>query len=355
MTAILVLLCLAIAGRELYLAFERRRPVCAPELDDIRTQVAALKDTRDALDRLRSEQRAEVQRLTEGHAAHDHALQRTDARIRSILTQINERMLPEVTARLTEQREAVDRLSDEVARLRGHLAARLDQAVAASLGADPVDTVAGTLTATGTASRADLAKVYEHFAETLGLDIELETPLKDGTRYYLCGRSPRDLEREFFDLLHVLGADAPPAPAAAPPQDGGPHVFAAALSAQAPAQSHSVDGDAPANALQEHSQQAPADSAAALNSASPDTTAQPASSVVGAAKELLACLGSFETGCAQLGPLVVVRTQDDITCGVLALAQLRRGDVVDVLHDPVAAAARLRDLPPGRFRRLPIT
>ncbi|MBX6767877.1 MAG: hypothetical protein IRY90_12125, partial [Actinomadura rubrobrunea] len=140
MTAILVLLCLAIAGRELYLAFERRRPVCAPELDDIRTQLAALKHTRDELDRLRSEQRADLQRLTDGHAAHDQALQRTDARIRSILTQINERMLPEVTARLTEQREAVDRLSDEVARLRGHLAARLDQAVAASLGADPVDT-----------------------------------------------------------------------------------------------------------------------------------------------------------------------------------------------------------------------
>ncbi|GAA4137907.1 hypothetical protein [Actinomadura keratinilytica] len=295
MTAILVLLCLAIAGLELYLAFERRRPSSAPELADIRTRLSALKHTRDDLTRLRTD----LDRLADGHAAHDQALQDADARIRSLVAQINERVLPEVTARLTEQRETVDRLADEVARLRGHLVARLDQAVAASLGADPVDTVAGTVTP----SPPDLADTYERFARHLGLGVELRSPLDDGTRYHLSGRSPRALERDFFDLLNTLRDETAQRRGTDRGADEGPHALRPLLET---------------------------------------------------ARQMLACLGSLDSGGVQLGPLVVVRDRDGLLCGVLSLAELRHGTVVDMLHDLPEAAAQLRRLPQGRFCRLPV-
>ncbi|GLZ13662.1 hypothetical protein Acsp04_38970 [Actinomadura sp. NBRC 104425] len=295
MTAILVLLCLAIAGLELYLAFERRRPSSAPELADIRTRLSALGRTRDDLTRLRTD----LDRLADGHASHDRALQDADARIRSLIAQINERVLPEVTARLTEQRETVDRLAGEVARLRGHLVARLDQAVAASLGADPVDTVAGTVIP----SLPDLADTYERFARHLGLGVELRSPLDDGARYYLSGRSPRALERDFFDLLNTLRDEA----------------------ARRHGRDHGAEDESP-HALEP---------------------------LLETARRLLACLGSAESGGVQLGPLVVVRDRDGLLCGVLSLAELRHGMVVDTLHDLPEAAAQLRKLPQGRFCRLP--
>lgn len=139
MTVILVLLCLAIAGRELYLAFERRRTPGAPEIADIRTQLRALKGTRDELETFRASQQDRLDRLTADQDRDREALAETDARIRSLITQINDRLVPDVSDRLKrqreaadEQREAVDRLSTEVAGLRAHLVGRLDGAVAAS-------------------------------------------------------------------------------------------------------------------------------------------------------------------------------------------------------------------------------
>ncbi|MES9604064.1 hypothetical protein [Actinomadura sp. NPDC000929] len=172
MTVILVLLCLAIAGRELWLAFERGRTPGAPEIADIRTQL------RDA-----------------------------DARIRSLVAQINDRLVPDVSGRLKEQREAaeeqraaVERLAAEMAELRGHLARRLDQAAAASLGADPADLVTGSLTVAPAEARPASSGPFERFAEHHGLRVELT----DGDRYYLSGRSPRGLERDFIDLVAAL-------------------------------------------------------------------------------------------------------------------------------------------------------
>ncbi|GAA4104975.1 hypothetical protein [Actinomadura miaoliensis] len=318
MTAILVLLCLAIAGRELYLAFERRRPSSAPEIADIRTQLSALKHTRDDLTRLRTD----VDRLTDGHTTHDQALQDTDARIRSLIAQINDRMLPEVTARLTEQRETVDQLAGEVARLRGHLVTRLDQAVAASLGADPVDTVAGTLTP----SRPDLADAYERFAHHLGLRVELRTPLDDGTRYYLSGRSPRALERDFFDLLHTLRTT--------------------------PFDRHALQAADKTSPGQHDGRQTARDGNREPLEAAADDRRSPKPSLQ-AARDMLTCLGSLEPGGMQLGPLVVVRDRDGLLCGVLSLAELRQGTVVDTLHDLPTAAAQLRQLPQGRSCHLP--
>jgi hypothetical protein len=207
MTVILVLLCLAIAGRELYLAFERRRTPGAPEIADIRTQLRALKGTRDELEGFRASQRERLDRLTAEQDRDREALAGADARIKSLITQINDRLLPDVSGRLKqqrdaadEQREAVDRLAAEVAGIRAHLVRRLDQAVAASLGAGPADLIAGTLTVAPAAARPSLTGLYERLAEHHGLRVELA----DRDRYFLSGRSPRELESEFLDLVAAL-------------------------------------------------------------------------------------------------------------------------------------------------------
>ncbi|RFS87162.1 hypothetical protein D0T12_02635 [Actinomadura spongiicola] len=203
MTVILVLLCLAIAGRELYLAFERKRIPAAPEIADIRTQLRALRGTRDELESVRRSQAERLDRLTREQDRDREALGEADARIRSLITQINDRMVPDVNDKLHRQREATERLAADVAGLRTHLARRLDQAVAASLGADPVDIVAGTLRVEPPEARPPVAGAYERFTAHHGLRVELT----DLDRYYLSGRSPRGLERDFIELMRVSRAD----------------------------------------------------------------------------------------------------------------------------------------------------
>ncbi|MFS2294702.1 MAG: hypothetical protein FWJ90_18745 [Actinomadura sp.] len=210
MTVILVLLCLAIAGRELYLAFERSRSPGAPEIADIRTQLRALKGTRDELESLRASQRERLDGLERDRERDREDIDAADARIRSLIAQINDRMVPEVNDRLNRQREAADlqrdaveRLAAEVAGLRAHLVGRLERAAAASLGAAPADVVAGTLIVRPGALRPGVAGPYEQFAERHGLRVELT----DRNRYFLSGRSPRALESDFVDLVRGLCAD----------------------------------------------------------------------------------------------------------------------------------------------------
>ncbi|MBD2898518.1 hypothetical protein amrb99_74900 [Actinomadura sp. RB99] len=288
MKVILVLLCLAIAGRELYLAFDRRRRAGAPEIADIRTQLTALKDTRDELEHFRSAQRERLERLTAERAAElapltagqdrlAESLRETDDRIGSLVAQINDRMVPEVNERLNTQKAALERLAADVAALRAHLVARLDQAVAASLGAEPADLVAASLTAAPDAARAALADPFERFLERYGLWCELA----DGDRLYLSGRSPRGLERDFIELLAALR----PGPGAA--------------------------------------------------------TAEAAA--------LLDALRGTARAAAQVGPLLIVRTSGDLLCGVLPLAELRLPETAGLLDDPSRAAARLRRLPAARL------
>ncbi|MVZ99243.1 hypothetical protein F8568_002335 [Actinomadura sp. LD22] len=116
MKVILVLLCLAIAGRELYLAFDRRRRAGAPEIADIRTQLTALKGTRDELERFRSAQRERLERLT--------------AQIGPLLIVRTPRellcgVLPLAELRLPETAGLLDDPSRAAARLRRLPAARL--------------------------------------------------------------------------------------------------------------------------------------------------------------------------------------------------------------------------------------
>src|SRR5690349_6054636 len=85
MEVVLVLLCLAIAGRELYLAFERRRSPGAPEIADIRTQLRELKRTREELDGVRAAQREGLDRLSREQDRDREALAAADVRIRSLI------------------------------------------------------------------------------------------------------------------------------------------------------------------------------------------------------------------------------------------------------------------------------
>ncbi|MFI0449043.1 hypothetical protein [Actinomadura sp. 6N118] len=309
MTAILILLCLAIAGRELYLSFDRKRSGTAPEIADIRTQLTALKGTREELEEFRGVQREQLERLAAGQVTHAESLQETDARIRSLISQINDRMLPEINDQLTQQRGSVDRLTGEVARLRGHLIGRLDQAVAASLGADPVDTVAGGLGTEGTEAPSGLIRAYERFAERYGLRIELSDPTGEDTNwkahYYLSGRSPRGLERDFIDLVRRLRASG----------------------SASGATSGSASGGA---------------SGGTSGGASNGTETE-------AANALLHSLHDIEMGGAQVGPFVLVRTPEAMLCGVLSLAELRKAGPARLLADPVGAAVRLHGLPESRF------
>ncbi|TDB85033.1 hypothetical protein E1264_22555 [Actinomadura sp. KC216] len=287
MTVVLVLLCLAIAGRELYLAFERKRIPGAPEIADIRTQLRALKGTRDELESVRTSQREQLERLAREQDRDREALGEADARIRSLIAQINERMVPDVNEKLSRQREllagqdeAVRALAAEVAGLRANLARRLDQAVAASLGAEPVDMVGGVVRAEPSPAREALTGPYERFTGHHGLRVELT----DVGRYYLSGRSPRGLERDFLDLVRSLRAE--------------PWV---------------PSGDATE------------------------------------IRDLLDVLGSADRGAVQIGPLLAVRTPESLVCGVLPLAELLRPETAGLPDDPPAAARRLRLLPETRY------
>ncbi|WP_026412176.1 hypothetical protein [Actinomadura oligospora] len=274
-TVVLSLLCLAIAGRELYLAFERRRTAAEPEIAELRARVAALGRAGDEVARLRADHGERLDSLALEQLRTTGTAADLDDAVRALARRVDESLAPEVAA------------------LRRHLVARLDQAVAASLGADPVDTVAGALSG----DSAALAPAYERFVTRFGMRVEL-TDERDGiVRHYLSGRSPRALERDFIDLLRVLRA---------------------ALSS----------GTGPGSTLD------------------PERAADGGD--VAAARRLLAALRDVSPGGAQVGPLVLVRTADALLCGVLPLAELRVAGT-DPLADPSAWTQRLRRLPPGRL------
>jgi hypothetical protein len=69
-------------------------------------------------------------------------------------------------------------------------------------------------------------------------------------------------------------------------------------------------------------------------------------------QDLLRALQDVESGFAQIGPMVAVRTPDRLRCGVLTLAECRALDTVALIGDPAAVAGRLAGLPAERVRDL---
>ncbi|TNY37897.1 hypothetical protein [Thermomonospora catenispora] len=285
-TVTLILLCLAIAGRELYLAFDRKRPApdpaAAAEIAALRDRVAELEAAvrRPAPAPVPADVEPVERRLAEAEAA----LRDADARIAALLEQVNERLVPEVNHRLAEQRDLTDRLAADVARLRRQVRRRLEEAVIASLGGDRVDVVPGLVGGAVPAERRGaLADAYEGCAAAFGLQVELAEPGGDKrwhARYFLSGVGPRELERDFLGLLREL-------------REGEPRR---------------------------------------------------------AVRALLTGLHGVPEGVAQIGPLHVVRLPQVLLCGVPPLADLlRRRRPAAVVGDPRALADRLRALPQTRW------
>ncbi|ACZ00253.1 hypothetical protein [Thermomonospora curvata] len=310
-TVVLILLCLAIAGRELYLAFDRKRTpeeqITAAELAALQARLSELESELQAAsatgpppapalqaakpdDAAESASRAALQnrlddiepRLTR----QEEGLRVADTRIRSLIEQINDRVLPEINERLAEQRDTTDRLAAEVARLRRQMRRRLEEAARASLGGDPVDVVRGLLGGKVPASaRVALTEAYERCAAAHGLQVELADSSGDKTpwhtRYYLSGTSPRELERDFLKAMGALRGGA-----------------------------------------------------------GPDR--------LGELQPLLSELCRLEEGLVQIGPLLIVRASGTLLCGVRPL--------VESLHrDPSSAAVKDLQTLAGRLLELPAT
>jgi hypothetical protein len=109
----------------------------------------------------------------------------------------------DLNQRITRTLEA---LEQNLANVLRYTIGQLDQAVSTTLGgADPAaGTVSGGLCGTDAAHRPALSRAYELCSRTNGLTIRFRVPLKTSAwhvRFYLTGKSPRELEGGFLSLL----------------------------------------------------------------------------------------------------------------------------------------------------------
>ncbi|MCW2914631.1 MAG: hypothetical protein JWN52_2699 [Actinomycetia bacterium] len=109
----------------------------------------------------------------------------------------------DLNQRITRTLEA---LEQNLANVLRYTIGQLDQAVAATLGGgDPgAGTVSGGLSGMDATHRPALSRAYELCSRTNGLVIRFRVPLKTSSwhvRFYLTGKSPRELEGGFLSLL----------------------------------------------------------------------------------------------------------------------------------------------------------
>ncbi|MDX6739279.1 hypothetical protein [Actinocorallia sp. A-T 12471] len=187
---------------------------------------------------------------------------------------------------------ALEEIEEVVADLLGYASGELDHAITATLhdGTEPLTTVGGSLMSADPALREVLSDVYERCVEGSGLHVRFRDVEDDVTRYYLTGRMLEELGGGYTSLLLSLTLDA-------------------GLSATR----HGAGGDA------------------------------------GSVKALLRALHESAGAVARIGPLVVCRTADALVCGVLTLAQSVEFERRRLHADPAAAAATLRELPVSQF------
>ncbi|MCW2918354.1 MAG: hypothetical protein JWN52_6422 [Actinomycetia bacterium] len=193
--------------------------------------------------------------------------------------------------RLTQAFQTVDEV---VADLLRHTLAQLDQETAETLGERAADTqtIRGAIACATTEFQGALVQIFEQCTRHHDLELRFKVSM-GGARpqevYYLTGRSPRWLRQHFADVLQSLRSDM-----ASPAED-------------------------------------------------------PAEDDVAALQSLLHAVNATGEGFAQIGPVVIVRTQDTLLCGVLTLAECRDFDTATLAGDPIASAVRLRTLPPHRL------
>ncbi|MFD0691785.1 hypothetical protein [Actinomadura fibrosa] len=218
-TVILVLLCLAIAGRELYLASDKRLPQAQAELRQLRSQVAELSKRHEAL-------RAEVaaaasepsgipipqpQPPAQPDGVPVQALDRLEAvggKVERLEKEIGE-MTAEL-AGLDLERNAqralarsLDAVEQDVTELHREMLDRLDR---------EEGVVTGVLLSEEGEAEALLAEAYERCAAEYGLRVRVRDQRSArtangsywGTVYYLSGRRQEALAEELFSYVRGL-------------------------------------------------------------------------------------------------------------------------------------------------------
>jgi hypothetical protein len=196
-------------------------------------------------------------------------------------------------------------VEDVVSDLLHYTGGELDEAVRSSLrGGRPAGRalLPGRLWTRDPQLQDVMADVYERCLRTVGLDTRLRTGEGEPDeprrrRFFLSGQTPEDLARGFTDLLISTGTDL--GRAALLPTDvrvaGAPH---------------------------------PAD--------------RPVPPEEAALKALLRAMYDSDGATAQIGPLLAVRTREELLCAVLTPGQSLELENDEVFWDPAATALRLR-------------
>ncbi|TDC39598.1 hypothetical protein E1281_38650 [Actinomadura sp. KC345] len=220
-TVVLVLLCLAIAGRELYLASDKRLPRAQAELRDLRSQLSELARRHEAL-------KTVVDEATEPagipipppqpEAPPSDVLDRLDTvsgRVDRLEKQLGD--ISEELAGVDLDRDAqhalarsLDAVEQDVQELHREMLDRLDH---------EEGVVTGVLLSEEGEAEALLADAYERCAAEYGLRPRVRdqrsaqaTGTYRGTVYYLSGRRPEVLAEDLF--THVRGLYDPRDPSA---------------------------------------------------------------------------------------------------------------------------------------------
>ncbi|MFC6882860.1 MULTISPECIES: hypothetical protein [Actinomadura] len=221
-TVILVLLCLAIAGRELYLASDKRLPRAQAELRELHGQVAELAKRHEAL-------QAEVAAAAEPGIAIPQPLVGEPA-----VAEAAER-LASLTGRVEHLEKEIDEVSSELSALE--LDREAQRALARSLDSAEQDirelhremldrldrqegVVTGLLLSEEGEAEALLAEAYERCASEYGLRVRIRDERSAqaagggywGTAYRLSGRRSDALADDLF--THVRGLYDPQDPSA---------------------------------------------------------------------------------------------------------------------------------------------
>ncbi|RFU43327.1 hypothetical protein DZF91_01735 [Actinomadura logoneensis] len=215
-TVILVLLCLAIAGRELYLASDKRLPRAQAELRELRDRVADLTRRQDAM-------RADLDRSVQ--APPPEAPDREAA--------VESGPSPELVGHLDALADRVDRVEKELGTLSAQYAeVELDRdaqhALARSLDAVEQDVrelhqemldrlasekgvVSGLVLSEEGEAEALLTEAFERCAAEYGLRVRIRDQRDAqgggglvGTSYYLSGRRSEALAEELFAYVRGL-------------------------------------------------------------------------------------------------------------------------------------------------------
>ncbi|GAA1833861.1 hypothetical protein [Actinomadura chokoriensis] len=287
----------------------------------LRTQAGRLRDleqqriTLAALRRKLGEVETSVRAVTRSHG--ESAAGKVDAAL-DRLTEL-ERGGAEILELQRTLTRTLEDVEDVVAELLQFTEGELDDTVTAALTGRP-RAHGDAVTATGRLWTRDdqlddiLGEMYERCVRASRLNIRFRTAEgSDGPapgsperrRYFLGGHASEDLAGLFSALLISTGADLP---------HNGSHESKRGLARVEPGVPSGVEPARP-----------PEDEAAL--------------------KSLLRTLSECSGAVAQIGPLMAVRTRDELLCAVLTAAQSLELESDEVFWDPAAATVRLRRLP----------